>query len=226
VATQSGEHLGTCQVEQTRQPRERDGIDAFVEVEGNRRGRPPRIRGVRRLIAFSGIPGTGKSVLAEMAARELGIALVSKDIVEATLWRNGVGREQRSGWIAYELLTALAEAQLMASGAVIIDSVAPKESVRGQWRDMAERSGAVFQVIECVCSDAALHRQRLSVRERGIPGWYELTWDEIERVGASYEPWTDQRLVLDAVQPLEDNARTMLRFLDAPSMSKQAAESR
>ena len=37
---------------------------------------------------------------------------IAKDVVEATLWRSGIGREQRSGWAGYELLGSLAEAQL------------------------------------------------------------------------------------------------------------------
>jgi predicted kinase len=61
-----------------------------------------------RLVVFSGLPGTGKSALAAGLGSAMSIPVLTKDIVEAALWRNGVGRDQRSGWIAYELLTALA----------------------------------------------------------------------------------------------------------------------
>jgi len=42
------------------------------------------------LVVFTGIPGTGKTTLAEQAARWLGAPLFSKDEIEATLWRSGI----------------------------------------------------------------------------------------------------------------------------------------
>jgi predicted kinase len=166
-----------------------------------------------QLIVVSGIPGTGKSLLAERAGQALGIAVLSKDVVEATLWRSGIRREQRSGWIAYDLLSALAEAVLRSGTSVIIDSVAGPESVRRQWQEIAEGAGAAFRVVECVCSDLALQRARLSDRRRDIAGWYELSWEEVEASRTSFAPWTIERLVLDAVRTPEENERALLRYL-------------
>jgi hypothetical protein len=39
-------------------------------------------------------------------------------------------------------------------------------------------------VIECVCSDQAVHRSRIEGRVRGIPGWHEVGWDHVERMRA------------------------------------------
>ena len=61
------------------------------------------------LILVSGLPGAGKSTLAEGLGRALGCPVFAKDWLEAALWRSGVRREQGSGWAGYELLTALAE---------------------------------------------------------------------------------------------------------------------
>jgi SpoVK/Ycf46/Vps4 family AAA+-type ATPase len=43
-----------------------------------------------KLIIFSGLPGTGKSALAEAVGRELGIPVFAKDWLEATLLRSKV----------------------------------------------------------------------------------------------------------------------------------------
>jgi predicted kinase len=40
-----------------------------------------------KLVVFSGLPGTGKSALAEQAGRKLGIPVFAKDWLEATLLR-------------------------------------------------------------------------------------------------------------------------------------------
>ncbi|MBA3330956.1 MAG: AAA family ATPase [Actinobacteria bacterium] len=152
-------------------------------------------------------------MLAEHAARCHGIPVFSKDRLEATLWRSGIGAAADSGWIAYELLTTLLEGQLESGQSAIIDSVATFRRIRDGWRQLAERYGALFRVVECVCSDRALHERRLVGRVRGIPGWPELTWEQVEQTRTLYEPWDGERLILDAVSPLEENLRTLDAWL-------------
>lgn len=165
------------------------------------------------VVVFSGLPGSGKSVLAEHAARLLEAPLFAKDVIEAALWRSEIRREQRSGWIAYELLTALADAQLARGSSVVMDSVGPNEGLRSGWRQMALRRGASFRAVECVVTDPVVHRERMEHRRRDIPGWYELTWQDVEDVRAPYEPWVGERLVLDAMQPLATNIAALTRYL-------------
>src|SRR6266550_1547389 len=153
------------------------------------------------LVVFSGLPGTGKSTLAEAAGRTLGWPVFAKDRLEAALWRSGIARDagHGSGWAGYELLTTLAEQQLRLGQAAILDCVAGRDAIRRQWRELAARSGAKFRVVECISSDEALHQARLTGRQRGIPGWYELDWAEVERIRAEYEPWSDEHLTVDMV---------------------------
>jgi predicted kinase len=167
------------------------------------------------LIIFSGLPGTGKSSLAEAAGRALGWPVFTKDRLEAALWRSGISRDvgRGSGWAGYELLTTLAEQQLRLGQAAILDSVAGREVIRRQWRELGVRSGANFRVVECVASNEILHRARLADRQRGIPGWYELDWAEVERVRSEYEPWSDERLTVDMVRPFDDNLARVLAYL-------------
>ncbi len=165
------------------------------------------------LILCAGLPGTGKSTLAEGLGRALGCPVFAKDWLEAALWRSGVGREQGSGWAGYELLTALAESQLRLGQPAILDCVAGREALRRQWRALAEQFQAGFRPVEYVCADTALHQARLAGRQRGIPGWYELDWAEVERVRAGYEPWEIERLVLDMAQPLVQNLQAALAYV-------------
>jgi predicted kinase len=108
---------------------------------------------VSALIVISGVPGTGKSTVAEHAARVIGGALLSKDVFGAALWRSGIGRDANAGWASYEQLGAVAESQLRLGMPVVVDSVATHERIRSAWRDLATRYRARFMVIECVCSD-------------------------------------------------------------------------
>jgi len=160
---------------------------------------------VTALVVVSGLPGAGKSAVAEHVARALGAALLTKDIFEAALWRSGITRESGAGWATYEQLGSVAESQLRLGMPVVIDSVAPNERIRSTWRDVASRTGARFLAIECVCSDESVHRARLDGRARGIPGWPEVTWEQVVEVRSRYEPWTGERLVLDAIRPIDEN---------------------
>lgn len=168
------------------------------------------------LIVFAGLPGTGKSSLAEAVGRELGIPVFAKDWLEATLRRSGLGASEKAGYAGYELLTTLAQRQLQLGQSVILDSVASSEAVRARWRELAATHHADWRVIECVCSDEASHRARLAVRERGIPGWHELTWEDVERVKAYYAEWQDERLTIDTVSPLAENIKTVLAYVQSP----------
>jgi hypothetical protein len=159
-----------------------------------------------QLIVFTGLPGTGKSSLAEAVGRRLGVPFFAKDWIEATLRRCGMGDDEAStrssGYVSYELLTTLAARQLATGQSVILDSVASFERIRSQWRGLAERYGAEWRVVECICTDEALHRERLTGRQRGIPGWHELDWSQVERVKDYFEPWDEDRLVVDTAKTL------------------------
>ena len=168
-----------------------------------------------KLIVFSGLPGTGKTALAETVGRELGIPVFAKDWLEAVLLRSKVvpaETEKQLGSVGYDLLTTLAERQLSLGQSVILDSVASTESIRNTWRELRKKYSADWRVIECICSDAAIHRERLEKRQRGIPGWHELKWSDVEFVRSYYAPWNEERLTLDSIESIEKNMLAALKY--------------
>jgi MoxR-like ATPase len=73
-------------------------------------------RSLQRLIVMAGLPGTGKSCIAEAVGRELGSPVFAKDWLEAALRRVGLAQTLETahllGYIGYELLSALAAAPI------------------------------------------------------------------------------------------------------------------
>ena len=168
-----------------------------------------------KLIVFSGLPGTGKSSLAEELGRSLAIPVFSKDWLEATLLRSELiasNPEKPLGSAGYELLTTLAERQLIFGQSAILDSVAGTQSIRAAWQNLAENYDARWIVIECICSDESLHRIQLSKRVRSIPGWHELTWEDVEKVKGYFTPWTGERLIVDMIDPYEQNLAKVMTY--------------
>ncbi|MBX3083476.1 MAG: ATP-binding protein [Anaerolineae bacterium] len=173
-----------------------------------------------QLVVFSGLPGAGKSALAEAVGTALGIPVFAKDWLESVLLRHGIdhgldpaGQPLPLGYVGYDLLTTLAARQLQLGQSVILDSVASTETIRTAWRDLARQYAVHWRVIECICADESLHRSRLGSRQRRIPNWPELTWADVERVKSYYAAWTEDHLIIDSVHPFETNLQIVLDYL-------------
>jgi predicted kinase len=159
-------------------------------------------------LSFPVYPERGRAHWQKLSVKWLHIPVFAKDRLEATLLRNGLQptvNEKSLGYVGYELLTVLAERQLILEQSVILDSVASTHAIRNTWKELSTRYGADMRVIECVCSDQALHRVRLGTRDRNIPGWHELEWSDVEKVKQYYQAWDEDRLVLDMANPIDEN---------------------
>ncbi len=90
-------------------------------------------------------------------------------------------------------------------------------SPSGDWfLNLAEPPGSPAALIETICSDPRVHRNRFESRDRAIQGWiYEPTWQEVESRMLEYEPSSSERLVLDAVEPLEANTQAAIKYVMA-----------
>jgi predicted kinase len=163
-----------------------------------------------RFVLVSGSTSTGKSTIADAIAAELGATVASFDWLMSGLrvfpevWAAvelPVERQREIGW---SLLSRVAEQQLRRGASVVLDLVA-REHPRRDWEQLASQYGAEFHVVECTCSDPSALQARVAGRDRAIPGWYELNVDDVERSRANYVPLAEPKLVLDAVEPLDEN---------------------
>lgn len=119
--------------------------------------------------------------------------------------------QRRVGW---NLLSRVAEQQLRRGSSCVLDLVA-REQPRREWEDLAKGYDASLAVIECICSDEDVHRSRVEGRDRAIPGWYELSWDQVAAGRERYAPLSEPKLVLDAVDSAADNLATAVGWLSA-----------
>lgn len=177
------------------------------------------------LVVVTGLTGAGKSAIAEALAGELAATVASFDWLmsalrnHAELWsvvEEPVERQRRVGW---DLMSRVAEQQLRSARSCILDLVA-REEPRREWAQLASTYGASFAVIECVCSDIDVHRSRVNGRRREIPGWYELEWERVEHGRRLYEPLDEPKVLIDAVRPLPENLRSVMRHLEAVRLSR------
>lgn len=156
------------------------------------------------MIVLSGLPGTGKSGIADGIGRALGIPVLSVDPIESAIVGAGIERSFETGLAAYVVAEAAADRNLANGLDVVIDAVNAVEPARDTWRALARRRDARLVLIECVLSDLAVHAARLAGRDRGlaIP---EPAWDDVERRRTEWTSWPEPHLTLDAVESVEFN---------------------
>ena len=165
------------------------------------------------LIVVCGLPCTGKSTVSQGLGRALGIPVFSVDPIEGAILRSGIPRSFETGLAAYVVAGTLAEEHLKLGHSAIIDAVSGVIESRNWWDEISTRHGVPQIVIECVCSDPAEHRRRLERRVRGIDGFPEPTWADVDARRDEYLPWSCSRLVLDAIAVPEDNVEKAVAYV-------------
>lgn len=161
------------------------------------------------LIIFSGLPGSGKTTLASLLAKELNATYLRIDTVEQAL--REVCQIKEVEGMGYRLSYRIAAENLKLGNLVIADSVNPWKLTRDEWNNVAENVGASYINIEIICSDKDIHRERLEARDSSV------TWQQVQE--RDYHPWDSERICLDtAHQSIEESfAELIKRLPDIPS---------
>jgi predicted kinase len=150
------------------------------------------------LLAIVGLPGSGKSTIAEIVAQRLDAVLVSVDPVESAMVVSGLPSDWATGVAAYEVCREIAERNLDLGHPVVADSVSDSEPARDTWRRAAAATSCPLVVVEVVCPDPVEHRRRVTSRSRGFAGVPDPSWEQVQARSATYLPWTESRLVVDS----------------------------
>lgn len=145
------------------------------------------------LIAFGGLPGTGKTTLASKLADTLSAVYLRIDTVEQALIRSGVLPD--IGPAGYLAAYTLAADNLKLGRTVVADSVNPLFVTRDAWCSVAKDADVACIEIEVICSDAAEHRRRVESRAADIPGHKLPTWQDV--LDRHYEAWQRAHIVID-----------------------------
>ncbi len=171
------------------------------------------------LVLVTGLQGTGKSTVADTAARLLAAPVLAHDWAMSGLRPYGTIQHALDGMtppghgaVGWSIVTALARLQLRRDATVVLDGMARAPDVE-RCREVAAQERARFVVVLTTMSDAQVHRSRIEGRDRGIPNWYEIDWSHVQRSMATWDPPDNVDLTLDGVDSAEANAGRLATVL-------------
>ena len=168
------------------------------------------------LIIFSGLPGTGKSTLADRLAREVRWPLLRIDDVAGQVPPDA----DYHFWDEKILvLLTIVEAQLKLGLSVIAASVFMGAD-RMHAQEIARKYNATFRPVYCFISDETIWEKRVNERIDSSQQPGIATWKQIQHQRQWYLPWQPGTgLFVDALEPVEKNYAKVLEFVVNPTLS-------
>ena len=176
------------------------------------------------LIAMAGLPGTGKSTLAERLKAELGAVVLNKDEVRAVLFPPPAldySAAQDDIGMAAIYAAAANIRRTRPRQAVILDGRSYARAY--QVRDLLALAASLNEpahVIECVCDDAIVRERLDRDLKRGEHPARNRTYALYQERKAAAEPIGAPRLVLDTGATATDECvRRCREYLEAVTAS-------
>lgn len=173
-------------------------------------------------VIFSGLPGTGKSTLADQLAREIRWPLLRIDDLAACMPAT-MDRETFVFWDqVIAALLILAEAQLQLGVSVIADSLFMNLD-RFHAQAITRQTGARLLPVHTLVSDEAVWEKRVTARfQISDPTDGVSSWDQVTTQRRDFRPWDPgTALFIDAIRPQDENYAAVLTCVSNPAVEFQ-----
>jgi predicted kinase len=162
------------------------------------------------LVIFSGLPGTGKSTLADKLARELRWPLLCIDDVTGEIPENPTV----SFWDSkVAILLGLTQTQLELGISVIVDSVFMNLD-RNHAQELARKRQARFRPVYVFVSDENVWKERVTNRHKEMNRRDVATWERIKHQRGHFRKWEPETaLFVDSLNSFDQNYSDVLQYV-------------
>jgi len=162
------------------------------------------------LYAFSGLPGVGKTTLAQHISKQLGAVYLRVDTVEQCFRDLCKLNVQGEG---YRMSYMIISDNLCLGNSVVFDSCNPIELTRNEIESVAKKAKARCLNIEVVCTNLSEHQKRVEKRQPNISGLQLPTWFEVQQ--REFHPWVKEHITVDtAGKSVDESVRELLSIIE------------
>jgi aminoglycoside phosphotransferase family enzyme/predicted kinase len=170
-----------------------------------------------------GLVGTGKTSLAKILAKRLGLAVIASDVTRKQLagipitehrfeeFDTGIYSAEFSGK-TYDKMFSEAKDILSGGGSAILDASFIKAEERLKAKRLAEETGADFFIIECTLDEEGIKKRLAQRLEQGSAS--DGRWEIYQPQKTAFEPVIEvppqNHVIIDTSKPVEENIRRVL----------------
>ena len=169
------------------------------------------------LIIVAGLPGAGKSALAEAVARRTGGAVLDKDRIRVALFApQDIEYSAEQDDFCMELMLQTARYLFVRNPArpVLLDGrTFSRAYQRDRAIEYAESIAQPWLILECICAEATARARIARDVAAGSHPARNRTEELYTAVRMSWEPIVQPRVVIDTDQPLETCIAEVLRHI-------------
>jgi len=175
------------------------------------------------LLITTGLVGTGKTALAQALAKRLGLVVISSDVTRKKLAGIPV-TEHRFGEFdtgiysaefskkTYDKMFSEAKDFLTEGGSVILDASFIKAKERLKAKELAEKWGADFFIVECSLDEKTI-KQRLARRLKEV-STSDGRWEIYQPQKRAFDPVVEvppqNHVIIDTSKPISETVRQIL----------------
>jgi hypothetical protein len=160
------------------------------------------------LIVVYGLPGTGKSTIANIIAKKVNGIVLNTDVIRKKLFLRPT-YERWEKTLVYKVMYLLTDYLLKTKSNCILDAVFTKELHKKVAKELAENNKTSIYFIECICDESVI-RQRMERRAKS-KGISDANFDVYLELKKEREPTRMKHFILDTT---DDIAEVTNAFLD------------
>jgi adenylylsulfate kinase len=169
-------------------------------------------------IVMAGLPGTGKSTLAQEIAHKVAGVVLNKDIVRASLFPPDMieySTEQDDFCMSILFQVAAYMLRKKPEQYILVDGRTFSRSYQIQPAlELAEQLQTPLKIIECVCSDeTARRRLEASAKAEGEHPASNRNYELYLSIKARFEPILEPKLVVDTDNDLTECLKASLSYI-------------
>lgn len=167
------------------------------------------------LILVRGLPGSGKTKIAEEISKRLNALLLSTDRIRKKIFKKPKYKESEK-WLIYRIMFLLTDEFLKNKISVILDAVFSKQFSIIQAKKIAKKNKTAFKIIEVRCQeDILLKRIGERIKKGDLSDADKRIYFKIKK---EFKPIKEKHVIINNSEGFKKTKEKIKKFLKVPGV--------